>query len=232
VRNLAGSAEHRLILEKFRTAMRVQAEATRDVCFLPEGEIHSRSQGSSPYDMAHDEKKYPFARIFDAADLASRLRPTAVPQLQKLITDSDSAVRYWAALGLLMRGQDGFDAGADALRKALDDDSPYVRIAAAEALGRFGSAEDLDKALALLLPASDPSSSPNFVCMAAMNALDYLDESAAPAVDKIKLFAGKHPDALPRTEGYIGNLRNKILADFGVEAADPAAGRGKKRKDR
>lgn len=36
--------------------------AVRDVCFLPEREIHSRSTVSTPYDIARDDSKYPFEK--------------------------------------------------------------------------------------------------------------------------------------------------------------------------
>jgi arylsulfatase A-like enzyme len=131
VHNLATLPEHQATLVKLRQAQRALAARIRDVGFLPEGEIHSRSRGSTPYDMGHDEGRYPFDRIFEAAELASMLRPDAVPSLKADARDDDSAVRYWAALGLLMRGRDGVLAAQRELSAALNDASPYVRIAAA-----------------------------------------------------------------------------------------------------
>ncbi|MGH7947079.1 MAG: sulfatase-like hydrolase/transferase, partial [Opitutaceae bacterium] len=150
VRNLAGSAEHRAVLEKMRTALRTHLERIRDVCFLSEIEMHARAKGSTPHDMARDAAKYPFGKIFAAADLASRLEPSARPKLEALLGESDSALRYWGALGFLMRGKAGVDHGAAALRKALNDSSPDVRIVAAQALAEHGGATDLTPALAVL----------------------------------------------------------------------------------
>ncbi len=59
VHNLADSPEHRPVLERLRQAQRDHAAAIRDICFLPEGEIHSRSAGSTPYELARDDAKYP-----------------------------------------------------------------------------------------------------------------------------------------------------------------------------
>ncbi len=221
VTNLADSPSHQDVLKRLRGANETQARHIKDLGFLPEGEIHGRSSGSTPYEMGHDPGKYPFDKIAAAADAASSLDPDKTTELVALLEDEDSAVRYWAALGLLMRGHTVVFDNAEPLRKALDDESPYVRIAAAEALGRYGNQADIEKALAVLLPAADPSQSPNFVCMAAMNALDYMDNNAAPAGETIATFPSDHPAALPRTGNYIGNLRKKILADLGIEA--PAA---------
>src|SRR5262249_31378606 len=143
VTNLAALPAHQAVLAKLRQAHRDWELAIRDVGFLPEGELHSRFAGSSPYDMGRDEARYPFRRVFETAERASGLDPGAVPALLRSLRDADSAVRYWAALGLLMRGDATVKAARGELTAALGDSSPYVRIAAAEALGRHGDDADL-----------------------------------------------------------------------------------------
>src|SRR5262249_53717061 len=135
VKNLASSPKHQEILKRLRRAEREWVLRVRDVGFLPEGEIHSRSKGSTPYEMGHDEKKYPPQRLLHAADLASLLKPESLPGLKASLQDADSAVRWWAALGILMRGKAGLEGAKGELEKALADGSPYVRAVAAEALG-------------------------------------------------------------------------------------------------
>ena len=73
VHNLAASPEHQSILKTLRLAVRDHAARIRDVCLLPEGEMHARSEGTTPYDIAHDATKYPFERVRDAAELAAQL---------------------------------------------------------------------------------------------------------------------------------------------------------------
>src|SRR5262249_29552986 len=155
VKNLAGKPEHAETLKKLRRAQQDLAAKIRDVGFLPEGEIHSRSEGSTPYDMGRDDKKYPFRRVFDTAELASRMEPEALPGLRKALADDDSAVRYWAALGVLMRGKKGVEAAGDDVRAALKDRSPYVRVVAAEALARYGGEDAGKRCLALLVEHAD-----------------------------------------------------------------------------
>ena len=65
--------------------------------------IHTRSRDSSPYEMGHDDRKYPMQKIMAAAELASSRKPNATAELKKHFSDEDSAVRYWAAQGVLMR---------------------------------------------------------------------------------------------------------------------------------
>src|SRR5262249_22061322 len=69
VKNLAGSPEHREILSRLRQAKQDQARAVRDIGFMPEGERFARAGGASFYDLGHNDKQYPFARVFAAAEL-------------------------------------------------------------------------------------------------------------------------------------------------------------------
>ncbi|MEP0844134.1 MAG: sulfatase-like hydrolase/transferase, partial [Phycisphaerae bacterium] len=136
VANLAESPDHQEVLGRMRRALREQMLAVRDVGLLPEGLMHERSRGSTPYDYGHDAGGYDLKRVLAAAELASSLEPAVLPELRKAMTgDADAAVRYWGAMGVLIRGQDAALSAADDLRKALGDASPHVRIAAAEALG-------------------------------------------------------------------------------------------------
>ena len=79
VTNLAASSAHREIKGTLRRAQRQHARRIRDVGFVPEGERFLRAQDDSPYDFGHDETRYPFARVFETAELAWRQRAIARP---------------------------------------------------------------------------------------------------------------------------------------------------------
>jgi len=79
--NLADSREHAEVLDEMRGACREWMLAIRDVGLLPEPQIHARSDGGAPYDMARDPERYPMARIMEAAELASSLQPGATEGL-------------------------------------------------------------------------------------------------------------------------------------------------------
>src|SRR3954471_1690079 len=81
VNNLAASPAHGRVLEELRKAHREHEAAVKDVGLLPEAEIHSRAGSASPYEMGHDAKKFPFDRVFAAADLASSLQPGVTGKL-------------------------------------------------------------------------------------------------------------------------------------------------------
>ncbi len=231
VKNLANSTEHRAILEKFRQVQRAQAAAIRDVCLLPEAEMHIRSAGTSPYAMARDKAKYPFERILDAAETASMITNPATAQLNKFITDSDAAVRYWGAMGFLMRGKPAVTAGQSALRTALKDSSPNVRIAAAEALAQFGGEPDAAPALAVLGELAPPERNGVLVSMAALSAIQALGPKAASLREIVRTMKpeGKSPD--PRFNSYV----QRLIANIAPETENSGAGAkkakaGKKKK--
>ncbi len=214
VNNLAKSAAHHEILKRMRQAQRRLAARIRDVGFLPEGEIHSRSVGSTPYEMGHDDFRYPMERVMAMAEAASSLDPKDVPTIQKGFQDSDSAVRYWAAMGALMRGQDAVSAAAGQLRQALGDDSPYVRSIAAQALGQYGGEAEARDALAVLMELAPLDKNGIYVSMTALNAIDAMDERAASAKAAIGALPREDSSVNRRLRAYVPNLIKKILADL------------------
>jgi uncharacterized sulfatase len=216
VKNLAGSAEHKAVLARLRQAQQDHALAVRDIGFMPEGERFARARGSSFYAVGHDDSKYPFRRVFATAELASLLASEALPQLKQALGDEDSVVRYWGAMGILMRGQAGVNGARAELLRALKDPSADVRIAAAQALGQFGSAEDLQAALPLLVEEANWSKHDVFAVVAALNALDALGKKAALAVRDIQALpvTGAAPD--PRYNPYARTLKEHITAGLGL----------------
>jgi uncharacterized sulfatase len=214
VENLAASPAHRATLERMRKAQHDLAMEIRDVGLLPEGEIHSRAGSASPYEAGHDDRRYPLARILATAENASSLRAEAVPQLIKSLDDPDSAVRYWAVQGLLMRGAAGVEKSRAALEKAMKDTSPYVRITAAEALGRYGTGADLKPVLALLLDLAPADRNGAYVSLFALNALDALGPKASPAksaLASMKVVDNKAPE---RVQQYGESIHKKLLKDL------------------
>jgi uncharacterized sulfatase len=214
VSNLAASPAHQDILRRMRKAQQEFALRIRDVGFLPEGEIHSRAKDSSPYEMGHDNSKYPLQKIMNTAELASSLKLDALPQLKKALEDNDSAVRYWAALGILMRGDKGVQNANVNLHQALKDDSPYVRIVAAQALGQYGSDSDLNDALPVLGKLAPIEGNGLFVSLMALNALDDLGKKAAGALGIIKALPTKETTVPQRLSGYVPNLIKKITKNL------------------
>lgn len=221
VKNLAGAPEHREVQNQLRLAQQELVRAIRDVGFLPEGEMQRHSAGSSPYEMGHNAAVYPLERIFRTAELASLLEPQATPALIEALHDDDSAVRYWGALGLLMRGAQAVRAGQEELRAALGDASPDVRIAAAEALARFGKRADAERALSVLIESASLQQNGVFTSLAALGALDALGDQAASAAAPIRRLTpeGATPD--PRYNSYVPRLLEYLKRRFPEKPPSP-----------
>jgi hypothetical protein len=213
-------------LKRFRDAQREHALKIRDVGFLPEDEIHLRSAFRTPYELGHDAKMCPLERILATAELASSLTSEGVGKLGDTLKDDDSAVRYWSALGLLIhagpltlpsppggRGQGEGGAvtrNAATLRELLKDESPSVRVVAAEALGQYGTKDDVDASLKVLLELGHPTKNSIYVSLAALNALDRLGEKMRPALATLRDWPTQGTPADHRAAPGIARLLTKI----------------------
>jgi uncharacterized sulfatase len=213
VRNLANSPDHADILERMRTAHREWEHEVKDISFLSEWEMHQRSKGSTPYEMGRDASRYHFDAIFAAAETTSSLAPDQLPELIHMLSDDDSAVRYWAAVGLLEQERVGVEAAHDQLVAALLDESPAVQIVVAESLGLFGNEADAAAARDVLIKYTQPGAN-YFLSVAAWNSLDYLDVRARPALPILRSISTQRDKVPPRMGDYLGRLKEKTLADF------------------
>lgn len=212
-RNLADSPEHQKVLERMRQAHADWAREIRDLGFLSEWEFHHRAGDSTPYEMGHNPKLFDFETIFAAAQLATSMKEDKLSDVIKLLEHDDPAVRYWGTIGILCYKEKGYQKAVAKLRAALKDPSPIVQINAAEALGRYGSQEDVNAALQILLKHAAPESDV-FLAIWAWNALDYLDEKALPVFDRIKSLSPNPLHAAPRVSKYSVRLKEKVVADL------------------
>ena len=180
IKNLAGEAKYKPVLERMRGELRKWMLRTHDLGLLPEYEMHKRAAGSTAYQLAHDKSKHPQERLMAAADLANAMDAKNLPQLEKLLADAEPAVRWWAAVGLTALGKAAAPA-ADALERALQDDSPLVRVAAADAMCNLGKD---DKALPVLIKGLQDKTP--FIRLRAINVLDRIGDRARPALPQIR----------------------------------------------
>ncbi|MCI0682254.1 MAG: sulfatase-like hydrolase/transferase [Gemmataceae bacterium] len=218
VRNLAASAHSRDLLTKLRNAHRTHALTIRDVGFLPEGEIHSRCADYTPYHLANDPgiagdpkvEAYRLTKTLDMAMLASSLDNNALPNIYEGLRDKDSAVRYWATIGLVSRGKEIITGKLAPLRHvSMLDPSPYPRVLAAEALVRYGEKEDYERSLNTLIEFAQPKHKSVYVRLAALNALDRLGDKVRPALATIKGWPTDAPKGDRASYGI--RLINKIV---------------------
>jgi arylsulfatase A-like enzyme len=233
VHNLATKSDHAATLEKMRHAQEALALNIRDVGLLPEGDIHHRSEGTTPYDMGHDDKLYPVARIIKAAGEASSMKADSITALKTGFADPDNAVRYWSAMGLLMRGSDAVTAAHDELVKATKDSSTYVQVVAHWTLAKFGSDSERSSSLPALVQLANWSQHNVFTSMSALNAIGDLGDKAKPVAEQLKTLPkkGESPDG--RFSGYVARLLADITgtaAEFEPDATPQPKKKGKKKK--
>ncbi len=136
-RNLAGSPEQQERKREMHELLTQAMVEIHDIGILLEPEMMIRSEGSSPYEIARDPEKYDVTATVQAAELVGS---DDIDLLISKLGDSDSAVRFWAVQALIQAGAKSARAIAE-LRQALEDESPIVAVAAAEALCRAGRCE-------------------------------------------------------------------------------------------
>ena len=200
-RNLAASAAHRDALQRMRTALDRHLRDTRDVGFLPEYEFH-RYPETTMYERRLDPARYDFERIYAAA-LRATDRRVDYAQVRSGLSDSNPIVRYWSAIGAVVRGKAVVASAATDLERLLNDPEPGPRLVAAEALGRLGPAQYRDRAIAILVrdgdPAAWPALPPASALYAAQLSLYTLNQFTGLSLD-VKAQVAKLPPISERVE--------------------------------
>jgi hypothetical protein len=103
-----------------------------------------------------------------------------------------------------MRGESAIEAAHTKLEEALNDSSFEVRITTAQALGQFGSANDLQRVLPQLVEQADWKKNQVFSALAALSSLDALGEKADRSPRKSKRCRVKvpHPTRATRNTSH------------------------------
>ncbi len=200
VYNLAEDKTYRDVLIRMRKALKDWMLEIRDTGFMPEAEMVSRSEGSTPFEMAR-QKTYDLGRIMSVAEMASQREPSRLPDLTAFLDDTDSMVRYWAMTGLLALE----DKAAPAIEKCklhLNDPSLDVAITAAEILFRRGHRELALPVLERAMNHKNP-----YVRLHAANVLDRMDGQALPLLGLMR-------EKLGDTLEYVPRVMQKAIADL------------------
>jgi uncharacterized sulfatase len=148
INNLAQDPAYQTDLARLREETMAHARRVGDVMFLPETEMLRRAGDASPYSRRFEEEYNPLQAMLETADLVGR--PSALPKQMELLDQDDSAVRYWAAVGLFAAARmsrvdpkpwrDAALPDAAALRRHLEDPIATVRVEVAAALLGFSAA--------------------------------------------------------------------------------------------
>jgi hypothetical protein len=185
LKNLADDPKYAPEIERMRRELRQWQLRTRDLGLLTEYEMHRRAEGATQYEVGQSERNYPLEKILAVAEVASQRDAKHADRLARWLGDDEPAVRWWAATGLAALGKKAEAAESD-LKSSLEDPSPIVRIAAAEALCNLGHVDDMLSVLTGGLKHATP-----YVRLRAINVLDRLGQKARPALPAIRAAAMK-----------------------------------------
>lgn len=225
IHNLAETERYAPVADKLEQIVRERILKRRDIGFLPEAELHARCKGSTPYEVAHDPQRYPLERILPIAELAAQRDPKHLPRLvDALRNDTDAAVRYWGAMGVLIRGPGAIRDQRDALSRSLDDASSCVRIVAAEALLIAEDGASRERATAVLLDAADCRKHDAYTAIQALNAIDLLKSMRVFDRSVLAKLPSRDDATTDRIRGMIPRLLTSVLA--GDEMATQPASQG------
>jgi arylsulfatase A-like enzyme len=170
INNLVGDPAYQATLSRMRAALDKWVLETRDSGLLPEGEFMMRTRNLDTTGYAYVRSDdYPLDDLLHAANVASAANNDDIPELMKLSLHPDSGVRYWIATAYLNLGKDCQET-RKMLKRLLDDLSPDVRIAAAEALYKRGEADLVQPVLEAALQHPE-----EMVRVHALNALSFME---------------------------------------------------------
>ncbi len=179
VHNLADSPDHQAELGRLREALDQWQVNNRDAGLMPEAFLDSLSQQGTIYGKTQGDN-YPVETILEAAKRAASRSTENLDTLIRLLQHNNANIRYWAAAGLLILGDDARQA-QEQLHGALGDPSPVVSITAAEALFHL---DQKDTALRHLIGMLQHDRM--MVRLQALNVLDLVGEDARKALPAIR----------------------------------------------
>jgi HEAT repeat protein len=193
VNNLVGVPRYKDDLRRLSRALDEHILSTNDNGFIPEG---------SPLE-GHDESRvpgaYPLRRVMLLAALASERDPENLGEFITDLEDPNEVIRFWAAQGILLVGAAGEPAVAALNRRLSSDESPQVRIVAAEALARLGHTGPSVKYLAETL---DTHANIR-VQLQAINALTHVGVAALPYMAIVDRAAASRDEYIRNAGRYL-----------------------------
>lgn len=190
--NLVNDPAYANTLQRLRGAHLKWVTDTKDLGLIPEPILIEREKdlGSQYAILRQADGDEISDRIAKISVIATSGNEADIPGLVAGLSDTDSAVRYWAATGL---GNIGLAAKSalDQIRPLLQDDSSVVRTAAARALCRM---DDPTDALPVLIHQLENGA--QWERLHAAIVLDESDEQARPILDAMR------PYLQPRNDLY------------------------------
>ncbi|MHC4993571.1 MAG: sulfatase-like hydrolase/transferase [Planctomycetota bacterium] len=206
--NLAGSSQHHAVISRLRAMLYGRMMEIRDTGLLPENEMNTRYP-DSPYTGMRGLSDKEYGTILHTAKLVG-MGTRHRDRLVDALSHTDSAVRYWAAVGLAAMGGAASPAKTG-LRRALSDASPSVRIAAAEAMCNINLTDEALPVLARELQTGHDS-----IAIEAATTLFEAGQKAEPVLEALQT-------AKKRNLRYAGSAIDHVLNNLRAATAPDTA---------
>ncbi|MBD3422032.1 MAG: sulfatase-like hydrolase/transferase [Chitinivibrionales bacterium] len=180
INNLAGSVQHRQILERMRRECLDFMKRIHDTGIIPEGELRKLAEThGSEFEIFEKLGSTTYEKWLQAADRAHGGRAHVDDMIDGL-SDADAVVRYWSVIGIMLNRADAASADTK-LIELLQDPCGDVRVMAARSLmlmGRHGEAIQAFKQL------MNHDSGP--VRLRTANEIENLGHYSKPLVDSLE----------------------------------------------
>lgn len=184
--NLIDRPACREVRDAMRAALRGWMVACNDNSLLPEGATYEGYEASRAAGAFNVEEAY------DLAVKASEQNAAHLPLFQHILTDdAREYMRWWAAQGCAMLGQEAKPAEAILLKAAQTDASGAVQVAAADALRQLGHATEAVETLRRWFVQRENRA---YAAQAA-NVIERLGDDARRLWPEIKQCLAEHQDA-------------------------------------
>jgi len=209
VNNLVSTREGRLIGDRLVEALSAHLRESCDLGLLPECEMHDLADGRPPVMLAETAASW-LPTLLDQIVVPARSDAEAGAKNLKGLDSPIPACRYWAVLGLMGQGEQAVTAQKARLTSFLSDPSASVRIAAAEAVGRFGGDEGRQAALPVLAELSSPRGHGVVTAILALNSIDQLSPLPAEVAARLKANSALPEGTPQRMREYVPRLIERI----------------------
>jgi hypothetical protein len=194
IHNLASDPSFALVRKRMSKALEQWMIQIYDTGFMPEAEMLRIVQGTPPFEYTRSSKEYNVKNLLAINKPGTK---NSNRELQQLLRSNNSLYRYWGLCRILIQ-KEFLQIPVEDIEQLLNDESPNVRIMAAEILvdiyGRSNSIEILSSAL---------HSPDDIVRLTAINAIDRLENKSASLLPDIQEKLNDTSDYVKRLAGYI-----------------------------
>jgi uncharacterized sulfatase len=219
VKNLAAgehvTSESETALKKLRASLQEhQFSKERDLGLLPESEMLRLAGSKTPYEWGQALAEKDYEELASAAWAASSGAQADLAKVVVALGSKQSGVRWWGVMGLMMRGHGAVNTNIEAVRQRLSEESPAVRIAAAEALATFGTPADNSPAMNVLRKLAATDTPDGAVRLEAVNAMSRLSSAGLSSRAELQELLQISPAPQGKREREAGSQVGLVLKEM------------------